>query len=143
MDGIRVRTGRRRVLVVEDDADIARLIDVSLKRVMPDLEVVVTDNGRDAFRLATEPGFDLAVCDIMLPALDGSRLLKMLAQHPFAARLPIVILSGVDPDRLAVVKELPNVVAHWHKPVDLPLFARSVKRLLMEDGPAGTQRDRP
>jgi CheY-like chemotaxis protein len=78
----------------------------------------------------------------MLPGLDGARLLKMLAQHPFASRLPIVILSGVDPDRLTELKELPNVVAHWHKPVDLPQFARSVKRLLSEDaapdrGPGG------
>ncbi len=121
------------MLVVEDDPDIARLVDVSLKRAMPDLETVQTDNGRDAFRLATEGEFDLAVCDIMLPALDGARLLKMLAQHPTAHRLPIVILSGVDPERLVELKSLPNVVGHWHKPVDLPVFARAVKRILADN----------
>ncbi len=135
MDAQRPRSARRRILLVEDDPDIAQLLRVALARVLPDVETHHVDNGRDAFEAATtgDP-FDLAICDIMLPGLDGARLLRLWAANPASTHLPVVILSGVDPDRLHDIKALPNVIGHHQKPVELLPFARHVKKVLADIG---------
>lgn len=133
MNAQRQRGARRRILLVEDDADIAQLLRVALAKVLPDVDTHHVDNGRDAFAVATSgEAFDLAICDIMLPGLDGARLLRLWAANPASTNMPVVILSGLDPDRLTDVKALPNVIGHHQKPVELLPFARHVKKVLAD-----------
>lgn len=65
-----------RILIVEDEATISRLIEVSLKRAGYDC--TVANDGVTAADLIEANDYDLALLDIMLPGLDGYDLLEYL-----------------------------------------------------------------
>jgi CheY-like chemotaxis protein len=80
------------ILVVEDDADIAELIQLILER--SGYSVRIATDGLDALqqlRTGLEP--DLILLDLMMPRMDGEQFLKRMRgdHHP---DIPVVILSG-------------------------------------------------
>jgi two-component system copper resistance phosphate regulon response regulator CusR len=81
-----------RILVVEDEAKVARAIAEGLIAERYDVEVAAT--GEDAFdRLASAP-FDVVVLDLMLPGRDGLELLTMLRARGIAT--PVLVLTARD-----------------------------------------------
>ena len=80
----------RRVLVVEDDRDIAALVRLHL----PDLgcEVQLADDGAAGLALAQAQAFDLVILDVMLPGLDGLEICKRLRAG--AHYLPILMTTS-------------------------------------------------
>lgn len=84
-----------RVLVVDDDDTIRRLVSHRLESA--GYAVRVFEDGReaaDALEGSYEP--DLAVMDVMMPRVDGTRLAKMIRGGELAVRsdLPIVMLTS-------------------------------------------------
>ena len=90
-----------RVLVVEDDTDIASLIVHYLKPAGYDAEVV--DNGSDVLAAARRQPPDLVILDRMLPGLDGLEICRALRADPALSRVPILMLTAraEETDRLA------------------------------------------
>ena len=90
-----------RILVAEDDADIAGLVRHYLEKA--EFEVDVTGTGRDvAARLRATPT-DLLVLDVMLPGLDGLSVCRALRADPATAAVPIIMLTAKaeESDRIA------------------------------------------
>lgn len=80
-----------RVLVVEDDADIAGFVARGLTEA--GYTVDVASDGEDGFdRALREPPFDALVVDLMLPRLEGLRLISSLRAR--GVRSPVLILSA-------------------------------------------------
>lgn len=80
----------RRVLVVEDDRDIAHLVELHLR----DLECVadVRGNGTQGLELALRNRYDLVILDLMLPGTDGLEICRRLrAQSNY---VPILMLTA-------------------------------------------------
>ena len=78
------------VLVVEDNPDIAHLLEVNLGDI--DCDVVIACNGKDGLRLALEQSFELVILDIMLPELDGVEVCRQLRnKNPY---IPILMLTA-------------------------------------------------
>ena len=65
-----------KILIVEDDPDIADLLELNLRDAGYRTELA--KNGLDGARMALENDFDLVCLDIMLPKLDGMEVLKRL-----------------------------------------------------------------
>jgi DNA-binding response OmpR family regulator len=87
----------RRVLVVEDDPDIGRLILVLLRRA--GLDGTLRTDGDSGLRAVAELHPDLLVLDVGLPGMDGWRVLELIragdtAAGPGTARLPVLLLSA-------------------------------------------------
>jgi two-component system alkaline phosphatase synthesis response regulator PhoP len=80
------------IVVVEDHADISKLIVFHLKN--QGYQVVVADNGESGLRAITEGVPDLCLLDIMLPDLSGIELCKKIKQHPSTKNVPIVFLTA-------------------------------------------------
>jgi len=78
------------ILVVEDDADIAKLVRLHLEDVGH--RVTVEPNGRLALERARGGGFDLLILDLMLPGLDGIELCRRLRAHE--TYTPILMLTA-------------------------------------------------
>ena len=85
-----------RVLIVEDEHRIARLIEMSLTRAGYDC-TVAEDGGTAADRIE-EQTFDLALLDIMLPGLDGYELLDYL--RPLGVPVIFITAKGAVKDRV-------------------------------------------
>ena len=87
------RAGRRRVLVVDDEQDIADLIKHTLER-GGDIEVETAPSGDAALKAATEQPPDLVVLDLNLPVLSGLEVCRILRQRPATATVPIIMLTA-------------------------------------------------
>ena len=85
-----------RILIVEDEITISRLIAVSLRRAGYDC--TVANDGSTAADLIAEHDFDLALLDIMLPGLDGYELLDYL--RPLGVPVIFITAKGATKDRV-------------------------------------------
>ena len=86
-----------KILIVEDEAPVARLIVETLRQEWDDL--IVASNGHDALRLARQEHPDLILLDIMLPGVDGLEVCRQLQGD---ALTPIIFLTakGAEMDRV-------------------------------------------
>jgi two-component system, OmpR family, alkaline phosphatase synthesis response regulator PhoP len=82
----------RKVLVIEDNADLAAGISYNLQKER--LDVRVAETGTDGLRYAREWRPDVIILDLMLPDLDGLELLARLRQT--GDRTPVLILTAKD-----------------------------------------------
>jgi len=84
-----------RVLIVEDEAELAEVLEYNLIR--NGFDVVVAADGLEACRLISREKPDLILLDLMLPLLDGWDVCRMLRTHedPLMARIPIIMLSAM------------------------------------------------
>jgi DNA-binding response OmpR family regulator len=92
---------RTRVLIVEDEGDIAGLIRHTLER-NGEMVVEVASSGDQALKLASEHPPDLVVLDLNLPVLGGLEVCRLLRTRPATARVPIIMLTarGTEGDRV-------------------------------------------
>jgi DNA-binding response OmpR family regulator len=83
-------TSRRRILVVEDEPDIARGLRDALE--FEQFEVVTTGHGREGIKLLRERGADLLILDLMLPDINGFTVCEEVRRsHPV---VPIIMLTA-------------------------------------------------
>ena len=81
-----------RLLVVEDDPDIAELLRHYLERAGH--EVRVLTQGTDATTRVREEQPDLVILDRMLPGLDGLEICRLLRAQPATADVPVMMLTA-------------------------------------------------
>jgi DNA-binding response OmpR family regulator len=80
------------VLVVDDDVDIARFIEVNLR--LEGFDVLVAHDGEEALEVIAARMPDLALLDVMMPKLDGVELCRRLRSEPLTASLPVIMLTA-------------------------------------------------
>ena len=81
-----------RILVVEDDADIAMLVARYLEKAGYEIERAAT--GRDALQAIAARPPDMMVLDLMLPQVDGIEICRITRANPATASLPIIMLTA-------------------------------------------------
>ena len=81
----------QKILLVEDDAKIARFVELELTH--EGYAVTKSADGREALYLAEDGGFDLMLLDIMLPGLNGLEVLRRLRK---TSDLPVIMLTARD-----------------------------------------------
>ena len=81
-----------RVLIVDDDPDILRLVSYNLTQA--GFEVVTAENGRSALELVQRHPPDLIILDVMLPDVDGMEVCRTLRGHDASRKIPIIMLTA-------------------------------------------------
>jgi len=84
---------KRKILVVEDEKELAKLITFHITTAGYD--VLCANNGIEAMEICETENPALVVLDIMLPRLDGWQVCRRLRQDPRARNIPIIILSAL------------------------------------------------
>ena len=82
-----------RILVVEDEVDIAELIKHALER-SSGHDVTVVGAGDLALKAAAEAPPDLVILDLNLPAVSGSEVCRLLRARPATSQVPIIMLTA-------------------------------------------------
>ncbi len=82
-----------RILVVDDESDIAGLIKHTLER-SGDVEVSIVGTGDAALKSVFDNPPDLMILDLNLPVLSGSEVCRLLRAKPATAQLPIIMLTA-------------------------------------------------
>ncbi|MDP3012943.1 MAG: ATP-binding protein, partial [Candidatus Subteraquimicrobiales bacterium] len=82
-----------RILVVDDEPDIANLIQIYLEK--EGYFVIKAYDGEEALKLARKEKPDLITLDIMMEGMDGFEVLRRLKADAGTASIPVVVLSAV------------------------------------------------
>jgi two-component system, OmpR family, alkaline phosphatase synthesis response regulator PhoP len=82
-----------RVLVVEDEQDIAGLIKHALERA-GDGQVEIVSSGDAALRAITDQPPDVIILDLNLPVLSGMEVCRIVRSRPATANIPIIMLTA-------------------------------------------------
>jgi PAS domain S-box-containing protein len=118
----------RRVLVVDDEPDVADLIRHNLER--GGYDVLVARSGAEALRLAQDARPDLITLDIALPDVDGFTVLEQLKDTVSTATIPVLLLSILTEQGRG---KLLGAVDYLRKPVPERVLLERVARILADD----------
>ncbi len=128
---------QRAILVVEDTAPIAEIIETVLNDI-PNYQATAVVNGAEALAFVAEVSVDLVLLDINLPGLDGFAIHDLLRARPETATVPILFMTaGVHDEEFA----RRAVRGHIKKPFDLDdLLLRVASALAGGGGAVGQDR---
>jgi EAL domain-containing protein (putative c-di-GMP-specific phosphodiesterase class I) len=87
---VTVTTGVRRVLIIDDEPAVLRVLGLLLER--NGFVVASASNGRDGLALLADKGFDVVLTDIIMPELSGLDFLKELRQHDLD--VPVILMTA-------------------------------------------------
>jgi signal transduction histidine kinase/DNA-binding response OmpR family regulator len=90
----RLGEGIRRVLVVDDDPDLVRLLAQMVRASAPSRSVLRAYNGEEALALARGRRPDAIVLDLSMPGTDGFALLRHLRATPELAAIPSIVVTA-------------------------------------------------
>ena len=126
---------RYRVLLVDDDPVIVRLLEVNFR--LDGFDVVTASGGEEALEKASADPPDIVVLDVMMPGLDGWEVCSRLRRKPNLAETPIVFLSARAQDDDRAHGHALGVVEYVTKPFDPEDLIEVVRRRLgVEAGPS-------
>lgn len=118
----------KKVLLIDDDADIRRIGAMSLRK-LGGYEVLLASSGAEGLVMAEQTLPDLILLDIVMPGLDGMVTIAELKKSRLTTAIPVILLTGAHelcpPEKVAEV----GAIGVIHKPIDplrLPAQAREL-----------------
>lgn len=106
---------RKRILVVDDDTDVAEPLSILLSR---HYDVDLATNGAEAITRIARTRYDAIVLDLVMPVMDGVAFKSWLDGH--RVNVPVLLVSG-STDLCERAKEM-AVADHLAKPLDLAVL---------------------
>jgi len=128
---------QHRVLVVDDDEAIRKLIAAILRR--RSFSVDTVSNGEEALKKLAEHSYSIMLLDLMMPRLDGFSVIERVRDQKIAVEIVVVTAAGA-----SQVKGLDHSVvrAVISKPFDVTQLVEAVSRICNESGARPTAADR-
>ena len=117
------------ILVVEDDQATARIIQARLE--MEGLKVFVAANGVEGLEILHREEIDLVTTDLMMPAMNGFRLVQEIRDlPPPKGRLPILLISSNQNEQDMVRCLAAGADDYMTKPISAQVLVERLWRLL-------------
>jgi CheY-like chemotaxis protein len=116
----------KRILVVDDDANIRLIFQTMLRRSGHD--VVTASSGIQALEMLLEKNPDLVILDIKMPDIHGLEVLSLIREAE--NDVPVIICSAFEGMKDDFVIKSCNVFEYLVKPIDLKVLTSVVKRAL-------------
>lgn len=88
---------QKKILAVDDERHIVRLIQVNLERA--GYNVITAFDGREALKKIADEKPDLVVLDVMMPYMNGLEALKQIRANPQTRNLPVIMLTAKAQDQ--------------------------------------------
>ena len=85
----------KKILIVDDEEIVSRLVKTSLENLWPTLRVDVCNDGMGAVQQVRKLQPDLIFLDIQMPGISGSDIAMQLKERPETKNIPIVFLTGM------------------------------------------------
>jgi excisionase family DNA binding protein len=112
-----IRSARKRVLVVDDEASIRDLLSKTLA--IKEYDVDTAADGATALeRMRATPGYDLLIADLKMPGMDGLTLIRQAKK--LKADMPVIIITGFSTESSAIEALNLGVAGYLTKPFRIP-----------------------
>lgn len=129
-----LESGKRKVLIVDDDEELVELIREVLEK-DGRFEIRSANNGFDAGMLVKEYRPDIIVLDIMLPDINGKEVCQRVRSDKTMEAVKIICISGmVEEEKVADLKTA-GADDFLHKPFEIEKLVERMCRLLEIEAP--------
>lgn len=113
------RTDSLLVLIVEDDAATAALLEATLAAYAPQLVTMTAADGLDAVLLLERSRPDILITDLNMQPFDGFKLIQQVTSRSEYKHMLLIAISGLSETEIAARGGLPPNVLFFPKPLDL------------------------
>lgn len=86
----------KKILVIDDEETVRKVLRIHLGK--DGYEVREAGDGEEAIEQLKKNNFDLLICDIMMPKMDGWEVLRAVRSHPRTKDIPVIFLTAKDQD---------------------------------------------
>ena len=118
------------IMAVDDNENVLELIRETLEG--EEFAVVTTTKGSEAVDLALNTRPNLILLDLVMPDIDGMKVLKNLRKRSEFNKLPIVFLTATKDEKTVMQGEKLGVTVYLTKPFSPLLLLKRVKGILIQ-----------
>lgn len=118
-----------RILIFEDEDGIREIEKALLVR--ENYEVEATGDPEEGIRIAAGSHFDLVICDIMMPKMDGYQVIQELRKHPTSKNVPVMYITALDEQRDRIKGLNLGAVEYFNKPFSAKDLLTKIKEVLI------------
>lgn len=123
---------KKKILVVDDDRDILRALNIRLRA--NNYETVYATDGYMATKMALDEKPDLIILDIGLPMGDGFIVMDRLRDFIWRKMTPVIILTARDPEANKERAMEAGAFAFFQKPADNEALMAAIEKALGIEG---------
>lgn len=118
----------KRLLIVDDDPVFSDIAETLLLKA--GAAVTTASNGADALHYFESNTCDLAIIDLIMPKVDGLRLISILRHMPKGKHLPIVVVTSRRDAKARLDAERFNVDLFFNKPIQWTSFTTALGNII-------------
>jgi len=119
----------KRILVVEDESDMQEIYRDMFKDNPHGYALEIIGSVESALKRVKEEEFSLAILDIIMEPMSGDSFFVYVRNDPKIKRLPIIVVSVLNPDTLSLLKQFNNI-SILQKPVTKAQLFREIEKKL-------------
>ncbi len=125
-DDVERKAKEYQILIIEDNEDLGWYLTEKLGQ---HYDMIHTGLGKEGIKYAESKIPDLVICDLMLPDIDGEKVVRHLKNNVVTSHIPIIILSakGLSSDLVSGFESLAD--GYITKPFDLEILRSRIKSL--------------
>jgi two-component system cell cycle response regulator len=128
-------TAKKRILVIDDEADFAKMLQARLR--IEGYEVLTAEDGIKGIQVARREKPDLIILDIMMPGLDGHSVCDMIKKSPVTWAIPVIYLSARTSQTDELVAMEKGAKYYLTKPYNPAMLMEMIKSVLTENEEGG------
>jgi len=117
-----------RVLVVEDNHEVRRMVSASIKSLDQEIDVLDVPSAEEALLISASLPLDLVVLDIRLPGMSGLDMVARLRKR--RPETKVILVTGIEDAATRKLVSQADVAAYFFKPIEIDAFLEAVKRSL-------------
>ena len=121
-----VNVKRKKVLVVEDSTTTRKVISIALSQ--NGYEIIEAGDGLEALSKLNEATPDLILLDIILPIMDGYKILSIIRENSEFEKIPVIMLTSKDGIISKVKGKVAGSAAYLTKPFDPAQLVATIER---------------
>lgn len=130
----------RRILIVDDQSDVRRVLRAGLETLGRDIKITDVPSGEEAILVVTRQPVDLLIADIRLPGISGLELKDKARKR--SPDMHLILITGMTDEDMRQKLAQSGADAYFFKPIDMAAFLDTVQQLLGIKEPPPTLKTR-
>ena len=120
---------KKKILIIDDEVAFCKLVKRNLE-LIGDFDVAITTDGEGGFSLAKKLKPDLILLDIMMPIMDGFKVLEKLKSDMNTIAVPVIMLTAKGDEASKVKAAQLYDEEYITKPIEAPELKTKIEEVL-------------